>query len=197
MAKQTVNKYPVKKYPTVGVCGLDCGLCARYHTDGKSKCPGCCGTDFFEKHPSCGFVTCCVKQRGLETCAVCADWMECEKIYQLLEAAQLRDSFISYKPVTGNLDFIKKNGLEKFVQQETEKQKVLYQLINNFDDGRAKLFYCTACQLIPSEEVIKVIKQVSNSLKADADIKEKAKIMRTNLSKAAEVLKIDLQLRTI
>jgi len=133
----------------------------------------------------------------METCALCIDWMECEKIYQLLEAAQLRDSFISYKPVTGNLDFIKKNGLEKFVHQENEKQKVLYRLINNFDDGRAKLFYCTACQLMPPQEIIKVIKQVSNSLKPDADIKEKAKMMRANISKTAESLNIDLQLRTI
>jgi hypothetical protein len=25
--KPDLKKYPIKKYPTIGVCGLDCGLC--------------------------------------------------------------------------------------------------------------------------------------------------------------------------
>lgn len=38
------SKYPLKKYPVVGACGLDCGLCPRYHTNGRSKsfyCTSC------------------------------------------------------------------------------------------------------------------------------------------------------------
>jgi hypothetical protein len=40
---------PVKIYPTIGACGLDCGLCTRYYTVGPSRCPGCCGPDSFTK----------------------------------------------------------------------------------------------------------------------------------------------------
>ena len=61
-----MNRYPLKKYPMVGACGLDCGLCSRYYTEGPSRCPGCCGPDFWEKHPGCAFITCCVKRRNLE-----------------------------------------------------------------------------------------------------------------------------------
>ncbi len=67
--KQTnsdLKKYPTRKYSTIGVCGLDCGLCPRYYTVGTSRCPGCCGPDFFNKHPSCSFITCCVKKKDLE-----------------------------------------------------------------------------------------------------------------------------------
>ena len=62
--KPDLRKYPIKKYPTIGVCGLDCGLCPRYYTIGPSRCPGCAGPDFFNKHPSCSFITCCVKKIG-------------------------------------------------------------------------------------------------------------------------------------
>ena len=190
-----LHSYPVKKYPMVGVCGLDCGLCSRFHTDGKSKCPGCCGPDFFERHPACGFVTCAVKQRGLETCAQCGDWQECEKIYQLLAAAQVRDSFLSYKPVPDNLNYIKNNGIAEFVRAETAKQAVLLNLLNNFDDGRAKLFYCTACQLISINDLNRTIAEAKKRIKPDADIKDKARLMRGVLDKLAASLNIDLKLR--
>ena len=32
-----------KQFFTVGCCGLDCGLCPRFYTQGSSRCPGCCG----------------------------------------------------------------------------------------------------------------------------------------------------------
>ncbi|HNR04634.1 MAG TPA: DUF3795 domain-containing protein, partial [Bacillota bacterium] len=47
-----------KKIHTLGCCGLDCGLCPRFFTEGASRCPGCCGVDFENKHPSCSFITC-------------------------------------------------------------------------------------------------------------------------------------------
>jgi len=190
-----VNRYPVKKYPMVGVCGLDCGLCSRFHTDGKSKCPGCCGPDFFERHPSCGFVTCAVKQRGLESCAQCPDWHDCEKVYQLLQAAQLRDSFLSYKTVPDNLSFMKQNGVAAFAVELETKQQVLLKLLHNFDDGRAKLFYCIACQLLPIADLDKTIKTAEKNLKPSDDIKDKAKLMRNAISRLAEILHVDLQLR--
>lgn len=39
----------MKKYETIGYCGIDCGLCPRYHTKGDSVCPGCGGLYFKEK----------------------------------------------------------------------------------------------------------------------------------------------------
>src|SRR4030042_793391 len=64
--KPDLKKYQIKKYPTIGVCGLDCGLCPRYYTIGPSRCPGCAGPDFFNKHPSCSFITCCVKIKNFD-----------------------------------------------------------------------------------------------------------------------------------
>jgi len=188
-----MDKYPLKKYPIVGACGLNCGLCPRYHTEGASRCPGCCGPDFWQKHPGCGFITCCVKQRNLETCAQCADWARCERIAKILNST--RDSFISYKPLAGNYAFIHKNGIEEFVRLEMEKQEFLRHLIDNYDEGRSKSFYCTSCQLIPLDKLKEALADAETKLTEDTGIKEKAKIVRAAISNMADTSQIDLKLR--
>jgi hypothetical protein len=190
-----INKYPVKKYPMVGVCGLDCGLCPRFHSDGKSKCTGCCGDGFWEVHPSCSFITCAVKQKGLETCGQCNEWQECIKYSQLMESEQGYDSFISYKPVSKNLTFVRKYGIAEFAKQAIEKQELLKYILDNYNDGRSKLFLCTACQLIPLEKMGEVLATIKVKIPEVADIKRKAKITRATINKMADSLKIDLKLR--
>ena len=190
-----VDRYPLKKYPIVGACGLNCGLCLRYHTGGTSRCPGCCGTDFWEKMPGCGLITCCVKQRGLETCAQCIGWTECERVARLLDSAKYHDSFISYRPLAANFAFIQKNGIEEFVRLEIEKQKFLRYLLGNYNEGRSKSYYCTSCQLIPLDKVREALEEATAKIPKDADIKTKAKTVRASFSNLADRLHIDLKLR--
>ncbi len=61
----------------------------------------------------------------------------------------MHDSFISYRTVIANNAFIRANGLAKYAALAGEKQQALQYLLDNYDDGRSKLFLCTACQLIP------------------------------------------------
>jgi hypothetical protein len=190
-----VNRYPVKRFPDVGVCGLDCGLCPRLNSDSKSKCTGCCGDGFWEIHPPCYFINCAVKQRGLESCAQCNESQNCQKFAQLMEAVEAHDSFISYKSVLSNINFIRSNGIEKFASAEAEKKKILQYFLDNYDDGRSKLFLCTACQLIPQNKLNEALKTIKTKLPEGADIKKRAKVARSTLNKAADSLKIDLKLR--
>ena len=188
-------EYPLKKYPIVGACGLNCGLCPRYHTEGTSRCPGCCGPDFEQKHPSCGFITCCVKQRGLETCAQCTDWAGCERVAKVMDAAKSQDSFISYRPVPANFAIIRENGIEEFVRRETAKLEFLDYLIDNYDEGRSKSFYCTSCQLLPLERLKEALAEAGAKMTAGSDIKEKARLVRAAINNLADALRIDLKLR--
>ena len=188
-------KYPLKKYPIVGACGLNCGLCPRYHIEGPSRCPGCCGPDFGQKHPSCGFITCCVKQRGLETCALCPDWAGWERVTRVLDAAKFQDSFISYRPVLANFAFIRENGIEEFVRWEMAKQELLKHLINNYDEGRSKGFYCTSCQLMPLDRLKETLAEAEAKMTAGTDINQKAKLVRAAINNLADALQIDLRLR--
>jgi len=190
-----MNKYLLKKYPIVGACGLNCGLCPRYYTEGTSRCPGCCGPDFWQKHPGCAFITCCVKQRNLETCAQCVDWAGCEKVARLLDSAKHKDSFLSHRPLAVNFTFIQKNGIEEFARLEIEKQEFLRHLIDNYDEGRSKSFYCTSCQLVPLDMLRKALADAETKITADTGIKEKAKIIRVAINNLADSLQIDLKLR--
>ena len=190
-----MDRYPLKKYPVVGACGLNCGLCPRYHTEGASRCPGCCGPDFWQKHPGCGFITCCVKKKRLETCAECADWAGCERVVKLLGSSKYKDSFLSHRPIAANFAFIQKNGIEEFVRLEMEKQKFLGHLIQNYDEGRSKSFYCISCQLIPLDKMREALKDAESKITEDTDIKEKTKIVRAAIRYVADTLQIALKLR--
>jgi len=190
-----MDRHPLKKHPIVGVCGLDCGLCPRYHTEGPSRCPGCCGPGFWQRHPACGFITCCVKQKGLEACAECGDFDGCERVAKLLNSAKQKDSFISYRSVPANFTFIREQGIEEFACLAMEKQELLKYLLANYDEGRSKSFYCTSCQLVPLDKLRQALKDAEAELTQDTPLKEKAKIVRAAISSMAESLGIDLRLR--
>jgi len=145
--------------------------------------------------PGCGFITSCVKQRNLETCAQCVDWAGCARVGKLLDSAKYHETFISYKPIAANFAFIQMNGIEEFVRLEIEKQAFLRHLIDNYDEGRSKSFYCTSCQLIPLDKLTEALVDAETKITEDTTIKEKAKIVRAAISDLADTLQIDLKLR--
>jgi len=173
----------VKIYPTIGVCGLDCGLCPRYYTVGASRCPGCCGPEFFSKHPSCSFINCCVKKKNLEVCAECSDF-PCSKFKSDEEYQQLKESssYPSYKKVMPNLNFIKEHGIEKFVGQQKKRIKLLETMIVNFDDGRSRSFCCKSAALLDLTTLENSLDKAIQKIKTDNikpnDTKTKAKILK-------------------
>jgi hypothetical protein len=112
-----MNK-PAKTYPTIAPCGLDCGLCPRYYTVSTSRCPGCCAPEFFDTHPSCSFITCCVKKRNLEVCAECPDF-PCPKFKSIEEYQALETTaYPPYRKMVPNLRFIREHGIKEFIGQQ-------------------------------------------------------------------------------
>ena len=182
------NKYPVRQYPTVGACGLDCGLCPRYYTAGKSRCPGCAGPGFFEKHPSCSFITCCVRTRHLEVCGECSDF-PCSKFKSEAEYQQAKPSS-SYPPeskIMPNQRFIQKHGIKPFIAQQTEQMKLLALLLEKYDDGRSRSFYCkTVSQADVTnlrEAIAQAAKEIQREEIAEDDHRNKARILRALLER--------------
>jgi len=180
----------VKIYPTIGVCGLDCGLCPRYYTVGTSRCPGCCGPEFFSKHPSCSFITCCVKKKNLEVCAECSDF-PCSKFKSDEEYQQVKESssYPSYKNLMPNLNLIKEHGLETFIGQQKKRIKLLEKMIADFDDGRSRSFYCKSAALLDLTILENSLDNAIQKIKTDNikpnDIKTKAKILKGIFSRIA------------
>lgn len=176
-----------KKYPTIGCCGIDCGLCPRYHTDGKSKCPGCGGIDFFEKHPSCSIITCCAKNNQLETCADCMDF-PCKKMINW----DLADSFVTHKNSLTNLHSIIENGLPSFIRQQNMRIELLERIINEYDDGRSKSFFCLALTLLPINNIKTAIKEITYHKNEFKDNKSIAKLLKDILQQIANRNEIEL-----
>ena len=179
-----------KIYPTIGVCGLDCGLCPRYYTVGTSRCPGCAGPDFSNKHPSCSFITCCVKKKNFEVCAECPEF-PCSKFKSEEEYQQLKQSssYPPYKKVMSNLNFIKEYGIKKFIEQQKKRIKLLETMIENFDDGRSRSFYCKAAALLDLTSLENSLDKATQKIKTDNikpnDTKTKAKIFKSILNEIA------------
>jgi hypothetical protein len=188
------SEQPVNLHPTLGCCGIDCGLCPRYHTVSSSKCPGCYGPDFFNKHPSCPFITCCVKKRDLESCAQC-DEFPCSKF----KDGDRRDSFVTKQKTSSNLNMVRECGLERFINQQRQRIKLLELMLTKYNEGRSKSFYCLAATLLPIADLktsfSKAEQEIRNSSTRSEDVKTRANILRRFLNSYANKLKIQLRLR--
>jgi hypothetical protein len=177
----------LKKYKTIGCCGIDCGLCPRFHTKGDSVCPGCGGLNFKEKHPSCGFVSCCVIKNGVEVCSDCRDY-PCRRFDPERDGF---DSFVTHRKVFNNLDLIKRNGIDSFIARQKNRMEILVDFLTDYDDGRSKSFFCLSCTLLPLDKLQEVHSFIYNHFDSSS-LKEKNKLLKDKLQMIADYLKIDL-----
>ncbi len=180
----------IKKFPTVACCGIDCGLCPRFHTKGSSACPGCGGKNFKEKHPSCGCLTCCVQQHGLDVCAECPDY-PCRRFSQ----AETYDSFVTHANMSDNLAAIKERGIRMFVRQQAMRMNVLTEWLEHYDDGRSKSLFCLSCALLPLDQ-IKKLQKFAGGLSDTLSVKQKNQLLRDELAKLSKKTNIALRLKT-
>lgn len=180
-----------RKYSLFSLCGLNCGLCPRYQTDGISKCPGCGGKNFHLKHPSCAVISCNRKHDHVEYCFQCSSY-PCDR-YK--EPSKL-DSFITYRNVITDFKKANETGLAKYQKELNEKVDILEYLIKNYNDGRRKGFYCLAVNLLKLPDLNEIIEQINNKIKnQDMEIKEKIKLVIDLLELKAKKEKIELKLR--
>lgn len=178
----------------MGSCGLYCGLCPRYQSKATSRCPGC---HLGGEHSYCSVYR-CVTKRGFTTCAECSEY-PCERLLRVLGVEKGLDSFISHKPALDNLNQIKQDGLDSFLQEQRKRRLLAEHLISNYNAGRSMTFYCTACALMPPRTIKRAIDKMKRSLDQGAvdetDQKKIAKEMRKLIEEAASDLGIDLALR--
>jgi len=163
-----VAEYKVRRYPIFSACGLNCGLCPRYYTDGPSRCPGCGGEDFLETHCTCSILPCC-ERKNIEYCYDC-DEFPCKKY----DDAGSSDSFITHKNQFKDLEKAKKVGIETYIKEQHEKIVILEELLEHYNDGRRKSFYCVVVNLLELDDIKTVMKQVKKDTKPEMTLKEKA-----------------------
>ena len=179
----------LKKYETIGACGIDCGLCPRFYTTGSSACPGCGGLNFYEKHPPCGVLSCCLKKE-IETCGDCKDF-PCSRFEN--EGAN-SDSFVTHKKMIANLEYIKQNGIENFIEKQKIRIEILCELLSSYNEGRSKSFFCVSCALLPIDKLKEIDKELKN-MPANNDLKTRNKHAKKLITDIADTLNIDLKLK--
>ena len=181
--------YRQREFPLFSACGLNCGLCPRYHTDGATKCPGCAGEGFSAKHPSCGVLT-CSQRRGVEYCCLCEEY-PCTRY----DGIDLFDSFITHKNQLKDFEKVKSTGFDAYKAELNNKIALLKYLLENFDDGRKKSFFCIAVNLFDLHDTEYVMAQIMDKTGQDDSKKEKAATAVRIFQVMAEKRNVLLQLR--
>ena len=179
-----------RAYPRLSACGLNCGLCPRFHTDGASRCPGCGGEDFFAKRPSCGVLSCNKRNGGIEYCCICREY-PCGKF----DGAQDSDSFITHRNMRENFERIRKSGLSAYQAELDEKVAILEELLEQYNDGRKKSFFCLAVNLLELQDVRELMAQLKQEEKPGNTVKENAAVAVRLFEDMAKKRNMELKLR--
>ena len=179
----------MRTHPLFSACGLNCGLCPRYHTQGASKCPGCGGEGFLTVHPTCGILSCCLR-KGLDYCFLCDDF-PCRRY----DHAGLHDSFITYKNQFADMDRAKRLGIDDYSRMLHLKMQILEDLLLNFDDGRRKSFFCLAVNLLDLEDINAIADRLADERDPQAPLKEKSKAAVRLFEETAAKKGLSLKLR--
>jgi hypothetical protein len=170
------------KYPEIGICGLSCRFCPHYKTDSKSKCNGCKSKE--RMLVGCPFITCAIKKKGIEFCFECEESSACKKWKEHRENGKKYDSFVCYQGLESNISFIKENGIDKFEKLQKDKEKLLKKMLNEYDDGRSKNYYCIATTILSIDELNEALKKAKSNSNG-LDQKEKAKLLHSILDDIA------------
>lgn len=165
------NKCKERLYPELGACGLNCGLCPHYHTEGKSKCYGCGSNKSSIFALSCGTNKCA----SMNECNYC---YECHNYPCSRYKNALNDSFVTHQNIYRNFQEIERIGLDKYQEILDEKISILKYLLKEMNDGRRKSFYCLVVNLLDIEDTREIMKKIyafndENELNQEIDKKSK------------------------
>ena len=125
---------------------------------------------------------CSIKHGDIEYCYQCSDY-PCKKYEKTSEV----DSFVSYKNVID--DFAKaKENLSMYLEELKEKYSYLQLLIEKYNDGRSKAFFCTVVNNMKYNDLKEIMNEIGKDKKLnEMDSTERAKeVIKMIKTKAKE-----------
>jgi hypothetical protein len=180
------------RYPDIGVCGLSCRLCPHHHTDAESRCGGC--KSEMRMAVGCPFITCAVKRKGIEFCWECDESGSCERWSGHRDFGRTRDTFVCYAALEDNIASIRGSGLEAFIGEQSEREGLLVEMLDGFNEGRSKTFYCIAATVLDPSALRSAIDSARESA-GGRDVRERSKVLRAALDAIAAERSLRLALR--
>jgi hypothetical protein len=179
-------------YPEIGICGLSCRLCPYYQTSSPSRCGGCKSEARIKV--GCPFITCALKRKGVEFCWDCSDNEDCPKWRNHRAAGKTADSFKCYQTLEEDIECIKSKGVRFFSEGQLIKERLLREMLKEFNEGRSKSYYCIAATVMQSRELQEALAQAREST-CGLDKKGKSKALHRILDAIAESRNYNLKLR--
>ncbi|MGI6029146.1 MAG: DUF3795 domain-containing protein [Candidatus Heteroscillospira sp.] len=164
----------------LSLCGLNCGLCPMFL---GGYCGGC-----GNGNQSCAIARCSLEQGKVEYCHECGKY-PCEKY----EGCQEFDSFITHRRQLADLARAKEIGIGAYNREQTEKKQILNNLLENYNDGRKKTFFCVAVNLLELSELREGMEQLSAA--DELPIREKSRYAADVFKKLADRRNVELKLR--
>ena len=166
------------------LCGLNCSLCpmklGRY-------CPGCGGGD---GNQGCTIARCSLQRENIEYCFQCPNY-PCEKY----DGIEKYDSFITHRHQLMDMQRIQEIGIEQYHFELKEKFETLMWLLENYNDGRKKNFFCAALNLLNMSDIKLVVEEIKTETQsADLTLKEKSTIATALFQSIADKRSITLKL---
>ena len=167
------------------LCGLNCGLCTM-HLDGY--CPGCGGG---EGNQSCKIAKCSLQHGKIEYCYQCGSF-PCERY----KAVDEYDSFITHQNMLKDFEKMKAAGAEAYRKEQVEKMEILKDLLDHYNDGRKKTFFCLAVNLLELDDLQTAMETMKKEeQERNLSAKDKAAYLTQLLREAAGQKNIILKLR--
>ncbi|MHC4144778.1 MAG: hypothetical protein ACYSUD_08365 [Planctomycetota bacterium] len=129
-----------------------------------------------------------MKKNGFETCTECSEISSCQIF--------LRRKVVEWIPAADNLRQIKEAGLESWLREQEERQVLLEELLENYNEGRSMSLYCKVCARVPIDLINKAIEEAKEKLAGEkvarSDMKSKARILKAVIKDFASEVNIDL-----
>jgi len=132
----------------------------------------------------------CCQRKGLEYCFLCEAY-PCKKY----EGVDLSDSFITHQNQFRDMDKAKQIGMEAYAAELNQKVQLLEELLQNYDDGRRKSFYCLAVNLLDLTDLELLMAQIRKEAASETSVKEKAAVAVRLFQARADEKGITLKLR--
>lgn len=182
----------IVKHAEIGVCGLSCRLCPMYHSEGASRCFGCKTES--RMRVGCPFITCALKKKGVEFCWDCAEKSACNRWKKHRESGKKADSFKCYQKLEDDIAFAEKNGIEAFEKTQETRERLLKKMLQGYNEGRSKSYYCIAATVFGVDELEKALCEAEKT-PAGLDVKERSKVLHRVLEEKAKERGYLLKLR--
>lgn len=167
------------------LCGLNCGLCPMQL---GGFCPGCGGG---EGNQSYKIARCSLQHGKLEYCSQCQEF-PCDKYEKIDEF----DSFITHQNRRNDLAKLQRIGCLDYQAEQEEKIKILKFLLEHYNDGRKKSFFCVAVNLLELSDLRRGLRLLESDEKmSDLSRKEKAAYAKKLFQDMADEKGICLKMR--